>query len=140
MSKDIRWLQRLSNFEKAMKNLKEAILESRKRELNKLEKQGLIQAFEYNYELSWKVVKDFFEFQGETDIQGSRDSFLLAINRGLITNNINYLMDSIKSRQLTSHTYNEEVANEIYKDIINKYYDTFNELLESLNKKKGYII
>jgi len=46
--------------------------------LNELEKQGLIQAFEYTYELAWNTIKDYFENQGETGIHGSRDAFRLA--------------------------------------------------------------
>lgn len=134
MDKDIRWIQRYNNYVKAFDNLSEAVETATNKELSKLEKQGLIQAFEYTYELAWKVVKDFFEFRGETDIYGSRDAFSLAFERGLIQKG-GYLMESIKSRQLTSHTYNEETAEQIYHDIINKYYEAFEELLYALKKE-----
>ncbi|MGC8744755.1 MAG: nucleotidyltransferase substrate binding protein [Verrucomicrobiia bacterium] len=49
-----------------------------------LEKQGLIQSFEYTYELAWNVLKDNLQMQGETDIHGSRDAIRLAFRRGLI--------------------------------------------------------
>lgn len=137
---DIRWVQRLQNFNRAMTNLRQAVSESKQRSLNQLEKQGLIQAFEYNYELSWKVIKDFYEAQGETDIQGSRDAFMLAFNRGLVKTNGHLLIEAIRSRQLTSHTYNENTAEEIYHDIINKYFTAFQELLEILNNEKKKII
>jgi len=55
-----------------------------KGELNELEKQGLIQSFEYSYELAWNTIKDYFDAQGETGIHGSRDAFRLAFKRGLI--------------------------------------------------------
>ena len=45
-------------------------------------------------------------------------------------------MQSVESRQLTSHTYNEETANEIYNDIMNKYYSAFKELADRLEKEK----
>ena len=123
-----------------MDNLLEVIEIATIRELNKFEKQGLIQAFEYNYELAWKTVKDFYEAQGETDIQGSRDAFTLAFNRGLVKNYGKALIESIRSRQLSSHTYNEETAEEVYNDVINKYYDAFKELFDSLNKEMNKII
>ncbi len=123
-----------------MDNLLEVIEIATIRELNKFEKQGLIQAFEYNYELAWKTVKDFYEAQGETDIQGSRDAFTLAFNRGLVKNCGKALIESIRSRQLSSHTYNEETAEEVYNDVINKYYDAFKELFDSLNKEMNKII
>ncbi len=80
---DIRWLQRFSNFGKALALLAKFIA---KADLNELEKQGLIQCFEYTYELAWNTLKDFYENQAETDIQGSKDAIRLAFKRGLIEN------------------------------------------------------
>jgi len=80
---DIRWIQRLNNFSKALCLLTKFI---EKGALNELEKQGLIQVFEYTYELAWNTLKDYFEDQGETGIGGSRDAFRLAFKRGLIEN------------------------------------------------------
>lgn len=56
---DIRWKQRFSNYINAFEQLQEAVELSRERELSMLEKQGLIQAFEYTHELAWNVMKDF---------------------------------------------------------------------------------
>lgn len=136
MQQDVRWLQRLNNFEKAMMNLGEGVEESSGRVLNKLEKQGVIQAFEFCYELAWNTVKDFYESQGETGIQGSRDAFTLAFNRGLVETHGNALVESIRSRQLTTHTYDEKSAEKIYNDIIKRYYPAFKELLDSLQGEK----
>ena len=58
----IRWIQRFHNFQLALAQLNDAVLLSKERELSLLEKQGLIQAFEYTHELAWKVMKDFFEY------------------------------------------------------------------------------
>ncbi|MEI7674046.1 MAG: nucleotidyltransferase substrate binding protein [Deltaproteobacteria bacterium] len=118
---DIRWIQRLNNFSKALSQLTKFI---KKGELNELEKQGLIQAFEYTYELAWNTLKDYFELQGETDIHGSRDVFRLAFKRGLIEDGETW-MDMITSRTLTSHTYNEDVAEKIAADIVNRYFSEF---------------
>ncbi len=134
MNKDIRWKQRYQNFNKAMNNLLEAVITAKQRELSKLEKQGVIQAFEYTYELAWKTVKDFYESQGEVDIQGSRDAFQLAFRRGLVVDHGEELMASIKSRQLTSHTYDDSTANAIFHDIINLYFDAFKELADNLGE------
>ncbi len=64
---DIRWVQRFDNFNKALEQLTKFINED---SLNELEEQGLIQSFEYNYELAWNTIKDYFEHQGETGILG----------------------------------------------------------------------
>ena len=126
--KDIRWKQRFANFNKAFNQLKKFI---DKGGLNELEKQGLIQSFEDTYELAWNVIKDYYEFQGETNIQGSRDAFRLAVNRELVDNG-DLWMEMIQSRQRTSHTYNEEIAEEISRNIFETYYGLFKQLSEKL--------
>jgi len=134
MEKDIRWIQRFNNYQKALKNLSEAVELASERELSKLEKQGLIQAFEIVYELSWNTIRDFYKAQGDADIQGSRDAFRLAFNRGLIVDG-ELFMNTIKSRQLTSHSYNEETADIIYMDIVNEYYSGFKQLEKRLESQ-----
>jgi nucleotidyltransferase substrate binding protein (TIGR01987 family) len=131
-AQDIRWIQRFNNFTKAIAQLTKFI---EKGELNEFEKQGLIQAFEYSYELAWNTMKDYFEYQGETDIHGSRDAFRLAFRRGLIENG-KIWMDMIKSRALTVHTYNEEIAEEIAAAIVNTYYPEFLTLRNRLQHFK----
>ena len=134
MSEDIRWKQRLENYSKALRQLTRFI---EKGELNEFEQQGLIQCFEYTYELAWNSIKDLFEAQGEVGIIGSRDAFRLAFKRGLIENGETW-MEMIKSRVLTSHTYNEDVAEEIINKIVTKYYPEFIRLhqrLESMSSQ-----
>ncbi|MDI6780680.1 MAG: nucleotidyltransferase substrate binding protein [bacterium] len=131
-AEDIRWIQRYNHFNKALSQLTKFI---DKGELNELEKQGLIQAFEYTYELVWNTIKDYFETQGEIDIHGSRDAFRLAFRRGLIEDGKTW-MDMIKSRTLTTHTYNEDIAEEISTTIANKYYPEFVALQTKLRNIK----
>ncbi len=121
MTQDIRWKQRLHNFSKALRQLTKFI---EKGELNELEQLGLIQSFEYTYELAWNTIKDLFEEQGQTDILGSRDAFRLAFKRGLIENGDTW-MEMITSRRLTSHTYSEDIAEEIANSITTEYYPEF---------------
>lgn len=134
MSEDIRWKQRLENYAKALRQLTRFI---EKGELNEFEQQGLSQCFEYTYELAWNCIKDLFEAQGEVGIIGSRDAFRLAFKRGLIENGESW-MEMIKSRVLTSHTYNEDVAEEIANNIVIQYYPKFIRLhqrLESMSSQ-----
>ncbi len=128
MEDDIRWKQRFSNYEKAFAQLSEFI---EKGELNKFEEQGLIQAFEYTYELAWNVMKDYFEYQGELMISGSRDAFRLAFKRGLIKNGDSW-MDMITSRIKSSHTYHEETADEIAGKIKMEYFDLFSQFYNEM--------
>jgi nucleotidyltransferase substrate binding protein (TIGR01987 family) len=123
-NEDIRWQQRFKNYQKALRQLERFLKET---DLNELEQQGLIQAFEYTYELSWNVIKDYLIFQGITDITGSRDAFRMAFNRGLIEDG-QVWMSMIESRVKSSHTYNEEIAKEILKEVREKYFDLFMKL------------
>jgi len=91
-----------------------------------LEEQGLIHCFEFTHELAWNVLKDYFEYQGNTAITGSRDATREAFNKGLIRDGEGW-MEMIKSRNQSSHTYNEEVADEIANKIIQQYYALFAE-------------
>ncbi|MBN1930729.1 MAG: nucleotidyltransferase substrate binding protein [Desulfobacterales bacterium] len=122
--KDIRWKQRFSNYKKALRQLEKFI---DKGNLTELEKQGLIKVFEYTYELAWTTLKDFLEYRGQTDIYGSRDAIRKAFELGLIDDGENW-MDMLESRNKTSHTYNEEIAEEICRAIVDIYYVLFNQL------------
>ena len=121
---DIRWEQRFSNFKKALSKLKQVIKTETLETLSELEQEGLIQRFEYTHELAWNVMKDYFEYQGNSTITGSRDAIREAFNKKLITNGEMW-METIKSRNKTTHTYNEETAKSIVNDIINNYYQLF---------------
>ncbi|WP_069658582.1 nucleotidyltransferase substrate binding protein [Arcticibacter eurypsychrophilus] len=121
---DIRWKQRFHNYSKALSQLQKFI---DKGELNELEEQGLIQAFEYTYELAWNTIKDYYSNQGVIDIQGSRDAFKLAANRDLIKN-VELWMEMVNSRIKTTHTYNEEIAREIADAIVEHYHPMFIQL------------
>ncbi len=128
MDQDIRWKQRFQNYAKAVGQLTKFL---EKGELNELEAQGLVQCFEYTYELAWNTIKDFFEAQGETDILGSRDAFRLAFRRGLIENGDTW-MEMIKSRQRTSHTYDEATVEAITLAIRTAYAEEFRRLKSHL--------
>ena len=121
---DIRWIQRFAHFAQAFLQLKEAVELAQQRELSKLEEQGLIQAFEYTHELAWNTLKDFLEERGARDLYGSKDATREAFKGGLIANG-EVWMDMIKSRNLTSHTYNENTAAQIASAILDAYFPEF---------------
>ncbi|MGC1956011.1 MAG: nucleotidyltransferase substrate binding protein, partial [Gammaproteobacteria bacterium] len=62
---DVRWIQRFENYKRALTQLKKFI---EKGDLNELEEQGLIQAFEYTHELAWNVLKDYLLSKGNVTI------------------------------------------------------------------------
>ena len=119
---DIRWLQRFQNYRKALKRLEEAIaiitINENSENIDLL-KEGLIQRFEFTHELAWKVMKDYIEYQGPSEIRGSRDAFRKALSIGIIDNPL--WINSIQTRNVTSHTYDDEITNLTLHTIITEY-------------------
>jgi len=124
MHMDIRWKQRFENYKKASAQLNEGVRLYQERPLSFLEQQGLIQAFEYTHELSWKTLQDFFAYQGNTDIKGSRDAFREGLRYSLIEDG-EVWMEMIQARNLTSHAYDQKMAEQVIREIVEKYYRQF---------------
>jgi nucleotidyltransferase substrate binding protein (TIGR01987 family) len=129
MSLDIRWKQRFSNFKKAAMQLTEFI---EKEQLNKFEVQGLIQCFEYTFELAWKTMKDYLEQEG-FDIKSPRKTIQTAFQIQLITDGHAWI-DALEKRNLMAHTYDEAKAQEAEELIREKYYTIINELCSKLEE------
>jgi nucleotidyltransferase substrate binding protein (TIGR01987 family) len=130
-NEDTRWLQRLQNFRKAQAQLDEAMALMQARKLSKLEKQGVIQAFEYTYELGWNTLKDYLVWQGITGIVGSRDAIREGFSSGLLADGQGW-MDMLIDRNRTSHTYNEEIAESILQNIQQRHHPLLKALEETL--------
>ncbi|MCK9373982.1 MAG: nucleotidyltransferase substrate binding protein [Sulfuricurvum sp.] len=130
-NEDIRWKQRFSNYTNAFEQLQDAVDLSRARELSMLEKQGLIQAFEYTHELAWNVMKDFLEYQGNQNVKGSRDAIREAFKVALIDDGETW-METIQTRNVTSHGYDKEMAEEVVNTIINDYMEIFSKFKKEM--------
>ena len=124
MTEDIRWKQRFDNFNRALHQLTLAVELSAQRPYTDLEKQGVIQGFEFVHELAWNVLKDFLEYEGIADIVGSRGAVREAFKRGVIADG-EVWMDMIDKRNLTSHTYNAELAQSLVTTIVGNYHPAF---------------
>ena len=133
---DVRWLQRLENYGRALAALQRAVATARERPLSELEEQGLIQAFEFTHELSWLLLKDFLTDQGASGVSGSRDAVREAIVRELLSPGSEPTwMAMIRSRNLTSHTYNPALAQEIAELIVERYAPALQELQISMERR-----
>ena len=132
---EIRWVQRANHFDKALSQLEEAVELAGRRQLSRLEAQGLIQGFEYTHELAWNTLKDFLEARGVRDLYGSRDTSRAAFRTGLIENSDRW-MEMIQSRNLTTHTYNEATAAQIVSAILDRYFAEFQALQNKLSQLK----
>lgn len=127
---DIRWKQRFTNYQKALAQLTKFI---EKGDLNELEEQGLIQAFEYTYELAWTLLRDYFRYQGTQNINGSRDAIREAFRVGIIEAGESW-MGMIQDRNQTSHTYNLSTARAIAQNITTQYFALFVKLQETMQQ------
>lgn len=132
-SQDVRWQQRFSNFNNALVQLLEAADLARQRPLSKLEKQGVIQAFEFTHELAWNVLKDFLQDQGDQTLNGSKDATRAAFKVGLIQEGEGW-MAMIHSRNLSSHTYDEKTAESLVAAIFKDYVPLFITLQSDMQR------
>ena len=130
-SPDIRWKQRFQNFDRAFVLLRDA-LENGPDTLNQLEKEGVIQRFEFSFELAWKSLKDFMEHDGFvfatiTPRQVLKDAFAAKIlPDGQVW------IDMLDHRNLLSHTYNLSKFEEAVTAVHERYLAAFDQLHEFL--------
>ncbi|WLI89795.1 nucleotidyltransferase substrate binding protein [Massilia sp. R2A-15] len=133
MNQESRWKQRFDNYRRALATLDKAAALAQQRPLSELEQQGLIQGFEFTHELAWNMLKDFLEEQGVSGLIGSRDAIRTAFKNDLIADGETW-MDMIKDHNLSSHTYQLDLANRIAADILTRFYPAFQALAETMTK------
>lgn len=132
-NQDIRWQQRFASYQKALLQLQGAVELSSQRSLSSLEKQGVIQAFEFTHELAWNMLKDFLQDQGNQNIKGSKDATREALKVELIGDGEQW-MAMIQSRNISSQTYDERTAEQLVEVIIRDYYPLFVALKAEMEK------
>lgn len=123
-----RWLYRFDNYKRAFLLLREGIETMEERELTQLEKEGLIQRFEYTWELAWKVLKDYLDFEGVTLDKMTPASVLRAAFEAKIINEGEAWMKALDSRNKMSHTYDLKAFEIIIQDIRDHYLKLFDDL------------
>jgi nucleotidyltransferase substrate binding protein (TIGR01987 family) len=129
----IRWVERFENFKKALTNFQETIACIEDNGINKIYTMALIQAFEIVFELSWKTIKDYLEFNGiKTDTP--RETIKEAFSKNIIINGQIWI-EMMEARNKTSRTYKEEYANELVSEILNNYAPLLNKLAIFLEGK-----
>ena len=101
---DIRWQQRFVNFQRAFLLVREAI-EKDPAQLSQLEKEGIIQRFEYTFELAWKVLKDKMESDGIVLDKISPNTVVRQAFAAKYITNAETWLKMIGDRNLMSHTY-----------------------------------
>ena len=130
MDQDVRWKQRFANYRKALQ-LQDFVIQP---SLNVREAQGLIQCFEYTFELAWNVMRDLLIYRGATTrMMGSKDVIRVAFKENLITDGRQW-MTMVEDRNKSVHSYNEETVEQISGHILNSYFKLFKDLETGIDK------
>ncbi|MCH2227439.1 MAG: nucleotidyltransferase substrate binding protein [Candidatus Caenarcaniphilales bacterium] len=127
-----RWIYRFENFRRAYFLLRESIEKKQEEGLNQLEKEGVIQRFEYSLELAWKVMKDFLEEEKVLLINISPKVVIKEAFATKLIANGEIWMEAYDARNKMSHTYDFQKFELVIEDIENKYLEIFGDLYETL--------
>jgi nucleotidyltransferase substrate binding protein (TIGR01987 family) len=127
-----RWLYRFDNFSRAFALLREAIEGMEEREPSQLEQEGIVQRFEYTWELAWKTLKDFLDDQGISLNPATPKAVIRAAFKADIISRGDDWMAALDARNKMSHTYNFEVFKQVVSDIRAQYLGLFDSLHDYL--------
>ncbi len=131
MTNEPRWKYRFTNFSRAFTLLRDA-LEPGVGALNQLEREGVIQRFEYTFELAWNTLKDRLEYDGIVlHTVTPRSVIRQAFQSGLIGDGETWL-DMLTDRNLSSHTYDAAKIEAVLNNIYNRYLALLNHLYQRL--------
>ena len=114
-------LLKIQNFEKALKRLEDGVKEAQ----NELDKDGVIQRFEFSVELLWKALRAILLYKG-IECFSPRDCIKAAYKANIIDDD-EIILDMLEDRNISSHV-NVEKSNEIFKRISKVYLDYLKNL------------
>ncbi len=102
----------MQQFERAISKLDEVL----RAEYSEITRDSAIQRFEFTFELCWKALKAYAEDMGSAEIYYPKEALKSAFQLKLLDDEQGFLR-MLKNRNLTSHTYNESVANGIHQSL-----------------------
>ena len=127
------YMQKFQNYEKAITRLNEGIEQFDKTDT--LQRDGLIQRFEFTFELAWKTLKAIFEDEGLIGLNSPKTVLREAFSSDLIHDEDKWL-SMLNDRNSSTHIYSEELAIEICNNITSKYIKAFEALMEQIQLRK----
>ena len=130
MSDKKRWQERLEDFQKAVSRLEEALAQE---EYSELERDGVIQRFEFTFELAWKTLKDYLDDQGFKDVLSPKKAVKQAYANDLLANG-DIWVEMLEDRNRMAHLYDQKTSLAIFKNIKDKYAGALYDLAEKLAK------
>lgn len=108
---DERFIQRYDDYKNALKSLEDGLVMAK----DELHRDGVIQRFEFTYEMAWKTMKLWLADK-DVFVGNAKDALQAALENGLITDG-NLWSALHQSRNLTSHTYDKVTAEKVYDSI-----------------------
>lgn len=130
---DVRWKQRFQNYEKAYSRFCRAIDVVKEHRDDDLLQSGLVQTYEYTFELAWKTLKDYLELEGFL-LRSPRETIRQGFQSGYITNAEDWLQ-ALADRNLTVHIYDDEVINRVLQDIFERYFFILQDFYVSFKER-----
>jgi len=134
MRNDIRWKQRFENFESAFMLLKGAF-EKDITEMSDLEKEGVVQRFEYTFELAWKTLKDYLVYGGIVFDQITPRRVIKEAFAAKIIEDGQLWIDMLEQRNLMSHTYDRKTFDDVIRNISQRYFAALEQVFTWLKQK-----
>lgn len=134
--RDTRWEQRLENLEKAAALLAEAVKDREHRSLSALEKEGVVQRFEYTFELAWKTLKDYLEHQGLQLVEQSPRAVIKAAFAAGVLSDGQAWIDMLAHRNPMSHTYDHARFEEAVQAIAANYQANIEAAVDYLRARR----
>jgi len=103
---------------RALRTLEEVLREP----LSPIVRDASIQRFEYTFEVTWKLIKEYMKDVEGIVCNSPKSCFREAFRIGIINNEETVLaLQMTDDRNMTTHTYHEEVADEIYANLTGYY-------------------
>lgn len=124
-----RWVQRFSNFDGALMKLREGIeMVMDDPEVHSIVKEGLIQRFEFTFELAWKTLKDYLIFRKVTlERSAAADVIKTAFATGYLADGETW-MDALDARNEMSHVYRQQSFERVIEDIQKRFINVIEDL------------
>ena len=129
-NKDVRFKQRFNHYLKALDLFQEAVLSNA---TDRLSQEGLVQRFEYTFELAWKCLQDILVDSGYVQALGPKAVLEQAFQTGLISHGKTWML-MLQDRNSTTHMYDEKVFLKVYHNAVTEFLPLFLELKERLDK------
>jgi len=106
-------MTKLENLIKDLDKANQRLKKAAKAKPTRMNKDATIQRFEFTFELAWKVIQEYIRDQG-FDCKSPKNCIREAARLEIINNPKNWF-EFLKARNLIAHTYNEKMANKIYR-------------------------